>query len=188
MSIFARSPFIVEISETGQEGSKVELFLWNGTGAAPANPSYTLSKLIPATNNVNTYYNISPYIREFISFDTRFEIYNTYPAATNEQWCNVIYKRYKTTEGLKEFVADPTVASQEPQYELIGALKLIEEALNKVNQPQPQPAPFYPISPNLNPPYIPSIGVPNTSPDWTYRPEYQPYYTVTCTTNTTQQK
>jgi len=53
---------------------------------------------------------------------------------------------------------------------------------------QPQPAPFYPISPNLNPPYIPSIGVPNTSPDWTYRPEYQPYYTVTCTTNTTQQK
>ncbi len=100
MSIFARSPFIVEISETGQEGSKVELFLWNGTGAAPANPSYTLSKLIPATNNVNTYYNISPYIREFISFDTRFEIYNTYPAATNEQWCNVIYKRYKLDGGV----------------------------------------------------------------------------------------
>jgi len=96
-------------------------------------------------------------------------------------------ERYKTVEGLKEFVTDPTVASQEPQYELIGALKLIEEALNKVNQLQPQPSPFYPISPNLNPPFIPGIGVPNTSPDWTYRPEYQPYYsTVTCTTNTTK--
>jgi len=67
-------------------------------------------------------------------------------------------ERYKTPEGLKEFVADPTVASQEPQYELIGALKLIEEALNK-------------------------ISVPNTSPDWIYRPEHQPYYTINCTTN-----
>ena len=109
MSIFARSPFIVEISETGQEGSKVELFLWNGTGAAPANPSYTLSKLIPAANNVNTYYNISPYIREFISFDTRFEIYNTYPAATNEQWCNVIYKRYKLDGGVYTLLNTTTV-------------------------------------------------------------------------------
>ena len=100
-------------------------------------------------------------------------------------------ERYKTAEGLKEFVADPTVASQEPQYELIGALKLIEEALNKVNQPQPQPAPFYPISPNLNPPFVPGTISPYTGGnplDWTYRPEHQPYYTVTCTTNTTQQK
>jgi hypothetical protein len=96
-------------------------------------------------------------------------------------------ERYKTVEGLKEFVTDPAVASQEPQYELIGALKLIEEALNKVNQPQPSPSyPSYPISPNLNPPFTPGIGVPNISPDWTYHPEYQPYYTVTCTTNTTQ--
>jgi len=100
-------------------------------------------------------------------------------------------ERYKTVEGLKEFVADPAVASQEPQYELIGALKLIEEALNKVNQLQPQPS--YPISPNLNPPFIPGIAAPYTVPyrggnelDWTYRPEHQPYYTVTCTTNTTQ--
>jgi hypothetical protein len=102
-------------------------------------------------------------------------------------------ERYKTVEGLKEFVTDPAVASQEPQYELIGALKLIEEALNKVNQLQPQPS--YPISPNLNPPFVPGIAVPLTVPyrggnelDWTYRPEHQPYYTVTCTTNTTQQK
>ncbi len=36
MSIFARSPYIVEISETGQDGSKVELFIWNGTGADEA--------------------------------------------------------------------------------------------------------------------------------------------------------
>ena len=100
MSIFARSPYIVTIAESGQEGSKIELFLWNGTGRAPANPSYVLDKLIPASNNVNTYYNISPYIREYISFDVRSEIYNTYPAATNEQWCNVVYKRYKLDSGV----------------------------------------------------------------------------------------
>jgi hypothetical protein len=70
--------------------------------------------------------------------------------------------------------------------ELSGSLKLIKEALNKVNQVQPQPLPFYPPSPNLNPPFIPGIGIPNISPDWTYRPEHQPYYTITCTTNTTQ--
>ena len=71
MSIFARSPYIVEISETGQDGSKLEVFIWNGTGAAPASPTYTLTKLIPASNNVKTYYNISPYIREYLSWNTR---------------------------------------------------------------------------------------------------------------------
>lgn len=99
-------------------------------------------------------------------------------------------ERYKTAEGLKEFVADPTVASQEPQYELIGALKLIEEALSKVNKqenntivyPGTPPTPYTPINPM--PPFYPGIGVPNTSPDWTYRPEYQPYYTINCTTST----
>jgi hypothetical protein len=57
--------------------------------------------------------------------------------------------------------------------ELNGPLKLIREALDKIDQTQLQPS--YPISPNLNPPF-----------DWTYHPEHQPYYTVYCTTNTTQ--
>ena len=93
-------------------------------------------------------------------------------------------ERYKTVEGLKEFVEDPTVVSQKPQYELIGALKLIEEALSKVNETTPSPSypnPTLPYAP-INPYQL--IGVPNTSPDWTYRPEHQPYYTITCTTST----
>lgn len=75
--------------------------------------------------------------------------------------------------------------------ELNGSLKLIKEALVKVNHLQSQPAPFYPMSPNLNPPFVPTITSPYTGGnplDWTYRPEHQPYYTITCTTNTTQQK
>jgi hypothetical protein len=62
----ARSPYIVEIAETGQEGSKVELFL--GSDIGTSTPTYTLSKLIPASNKIETYYNISPYIREYFNF------------------------------------------------------------------------------------------------------------------------
>jgi hypothetical protein len=100
MSIFARSPFIVEISEAGQEGSKIELRIWNGTGSAPTDPTYVLDKLIPASNNVKTYYNISPYIREYITWNTRQEIYNTYPASNTNQWCRVQYKTYKLDSGV----------------------------------------------------------------------------------------
>ena len=100
MSIFARSPYIVTIAESGQEGSKLELFIWNGTGSAPASPQYTLTKLIPASNNVNTYYNISPYIREYLSFDTRQTIYNTISNTPTSQWCNVRVKRYKLDAGV----------------------------------------------------------------------------------------
>jgi hypothetical protein len=99
MSIFARSPYIVEISETGQDGSKLEVFIWNGTGSAPATPTYTLSKLIPASNNVKTYYNVSPYIREYITWNTRQEVYNTFTATDTSQWCNVQLKRYKLDSG-----------------------------------------------------------------------------------------
>ena len=100
MSIFARSPYIIEISETGQEGSKIELYLWNGTGSAPASPQYILDKLIPASNNVKTYYNISPYIREYITWNTRQEIYNTTPASETTQWVNVQIKKYKLDAGV----------------------------------------------------------------------------------------
>ena len=100
MSIFARSPYIVEISETGQTGSKINLFIWNGTGSAPASPTYTLSKLIPASNNVKTYYNISPYIREYISWNTRQQIYNSFPATNTSQWCNVKIQKFRLSGGL----------------------------------------------------------------------------------------
>jgi len=68
-NIFARSPYIINIAETTptpQNGSKVELFLSETTFSV--SPQYTLSKLIPASNNVETLYDISPYIREYIRF------------------------------------------------------------------------------------------------------------------------
>ena len=108
MGIFVRSPYIVTINESGQEGSKIELFIWNGTGSAPASPQYTLSKLIPATNNLNTYYNISPYVREYINWNTRQTPYNTFSASQTTQWCNVQVKRYKLDAGVYTLLGTDT--------------------------------------------------------------------------------
>ena len=65
-NIFARSPYIIRIAQAGQVGSKVEIFLSATT--FPGTPTYTLSKLIPSPTNVETLYDISPYIREYITF------------------------------------------------------------------------------------------------------------------------
>lgn len=100
MSILARSPYIVEISEPAQEGSKLNLYLWNGTGSAPASPQYVLNKLIPASNNVNTYYNISPYIREYITWNIRQTPYNSFNTSQNTQWCNVKIKKFELSGGV----------------------------------------------------------------------------------------
>ena len=93
-NIFARSPYLIAIGETGQIGSKIELFLANGSFLG--SPQYTLSKLIPASNNVNTYYDISSYIREYISFANcaLIQSIGTVSNPTNER-VNVRVKRYK---------------------------------------------------------------------------------------------
>ena len=63
----SRSPYIIEVDDATQTGSKVELFLWN-TGSIPADPQYTLTKLIPDSKNTKKYYNISPSVREYYKF------------------------------------------------------------------------------------------------------------------------
>jgi hypothetical protein len=133
MSILARSPYIIEISETGQDGSKLELRIWNGTGSAPTDPTYVLSKLIPASNNVKTYYNISPYIREFLSWNTRQEIYNTFPASNTNQWCNVQYKRYKLDGGVYTLLNTVTTYAFDgfSYYEEGGNATLVYDILHK---------------------------------------------------------
>lgn len=94
-NIFCRSPFIVTINETSQVETKVELRIWN-SGSAPTNPTYTLSKLIPSTTNRATYYNVSPYIKEYIAHLSFPNNYNTVGTSLDTtQYCNVQIKRYK---------------------------------------------------------------------------------------------
>lgn len=95
MSIInARSPYIVSIEEAGISNTELYIYLWNGYGTAPANPTYILSKA--ATSQASTItYNISPYISEFIDHDIRQNLYDDNVYATPiEQWCNVKVDRY----------------------------------------------------------------------------------------------
>ena len=97
----ARSPHIIEIAESGQTGSKIELFLWN-TGTQPTDPQYTLSKLIPASNKIETYYNISPYVREYFNF-TKWQNATglTYDIDTSTDFIvQYAVKRYKAVSGV----------------------------------------------------------------------------------------
>ena len=94
-TINARNPYIVTINEASQIETKLQIFLWNGTGSMPASPAYTLSKKIPSSNNTATFYDVSPYIREYINHDTLQSITSIITATPSSQWCNVGLKLFK---------------------------------------------------------------------------------------------
>ena len=101
MSIFARSPYIVTINETSQIETKLEIFLWNGnTAPMPSSPAYTLSKKIPSSGSPATYYDIAPYIREFISHATLQNITTGNAVNPASQWCWVGLKLYKKVSSI----------------------------------------------------------------------------------------
>ena len=92
-NIFARSPYLIRIAEATQNGSKLELFLSATTFSV--SPQYTLSKLIPASNNLETLYDISPYIREYIRFASCSAGGNAAVTNPTTERVNVRVKRYK---------------------------------------------------------------------------------------------
>jgi len=94
MIINARSPFIIEVNEALQTGSKIELFIWNDPNIQPTDPNYILSKAISASNNLLTTYNIAPFIREYINLLDSSTVGIVDDTNVN-QYCNVVVKRYK---------------------------------------------------------------------------------------------
>lgn len=100
MAIFARSPYILTINETGQTASMIQIFLWNGnTTPMPSSPAYTLSKQIPSSSSPATYYDLSPYIREFINHNTLQNVTSGNPVTPANQWCWIGIKTFKKTTG-----------------------------------------------------------------------------------------
>jgi hypothetical protein len=91
-----RSPFIIEVNEAGAIGSKVELYIYPNGSSVPATPTYTLSKLNPSTTQLNTSYNVSNYVKEYID-----NIKPTKPTGIlttyedNNEWVKFQIKRYK---------------------------------------------------------------------------------------------
>ncbi len=96
MVIFTRSPYFITINETGQIGSKIELRIWNGTGSAPTDATYTFSKAIASSTQIKNVYNISPFIKEYI--DNVAPIYAAGETDSILMWANVEVKRFEQTE------------------------------------------------------------------------------------------
>jgi len=89
-----RSPFIITVAETGQIGSKIELFIWRTSETEPTSPIYTFSKNIASASQISTYYNVSNYVKEYI--DNVINNDATYAdAMSNKDWCYFRVKRYK---------------------------------------------------------------------------------------------
>ena len=66
MIIYARSPYFIEVNETSQLGSKIELRIWNNPDSKPTDATYTFTKSIASTTNRKNVYNIAPYVKEYI--------------------------------------------------------------------------------------------------------------------------
>lgn len=94
--IFTRSPFNVTVTGTANQETTCELYIWYGTyaSAAPGTATKTLSKPIPTSVVTTVNYNISSYLRDYISFKDEPQIYNTLSDVNNAQFCNVIVKLY----------------------------------------------------------------------------------------------
>jgi hypothetical protein len=90
-----RSPFMIEVNESGAIGSKIELFIYNYGSSVPATATYTLSKLNASTTQLSTVYNVSNFVKEYID-----NIKATYvpfygEVEQNKEWALFKVKRYK---------------------------------------------------------------------------------------------
>jgi len=64
--IFVRSPYFIEVDETGQTSAKIEVFLWNKGTTEPTTANYTLSKNIASATQTKIAWNVANYAKEFI--------------------------------------------------------------------------------------------------------------------------
>ena len=94
--ILTKSPYIITVNEAGQIGSKVEIFMYATGASVPTYPQYTLSKLISSSNSPATYYDVAPYINEYINHNTYTINTSTVNQNTNTSlYTNVVIKKYK---------------------------------------------------------------------------------------------
>ena len=67
MIVRARSPYIIFIDEVGQTSGKLELRIWKKGETKPTLPTYSFTKSIPSSTQTKLTFNISPYLKDFIS-------------------------------------------------------------------------------------------------------------------------
>ena len=67
MIVRARSPYIIFIDKVGQTSGKLELRIWKKGETKPTLPTYSFTKSIPSATQTKLTFNISPYLKDFIS-------------------------------------------------------------------------------------------------------------------------
>ena len=67
MIVRARSLYIIFIDEVGQTSGKLELRIWKNGETKPTLPTYSFTKSIPSATQTLLRFNISPYLKDFIS-------------------------------------------------------------------------------------------------------------------------
>ncbi len=67
MIVRARSPYLITINEVGQTSGKLELRIWKNGETKPTLPTYSFTKSIPSASQTKLTFNISPYLKDFIS-------------------------------------------------------------------------------------------------------------------------
>jgi len=98
--IYVRSPYMISVNETAQTGAKVKLYIWNNDMTEPTEPTYTLSKDIPSTTQLELSFNISNYVREFIDNIIPISERTAIDQENYKMLTNVKVKRYKTISGV----------------------------------------------------------------------------------------
>ena len=86
--IYSKSPYFIKIDEPNQTGSLLRMWIWTADNMSPpVQPTYVRDKLIPASNNTATYYNLSSFISEFFNYTNNNPATTTVNQTSNEaEW------------------------------------------------------------------------------------------------------
>jgi hypothetical protein len=93
--IKTRSPYLVSVSGTAGQNIECDIFLWNDPDSVPSTATVELSKDITA--NLTAYFDITPYMREYIKHTSYTEITADEAAMAVGEYCYATVKTYKDT-------------------------------------------------------------------------------------------
>jgi hypothetical protein len=99
--IFIRSPYFIEVDESGQTSAKIEIFLWNKGTTEPTTPNYTLTKSIASPTQTLIAWNISNFAKEFIKPIAPGSI-TTEEEENLQTWCYMRVVSYSNNEEVND--------------------------------------------------------------------------------------
>jgi hypothetical protein len=84
---------MIDVTGVANDSTQVALFIWNSPDSEPLTPTITLAKPVPSSEVLTVWYDISPYLREYIAMQSFTEV-TTPTAAPVAEYCYVHVVRY----------------------------------------------------------------------------------------------